>query len=82
MRLDGRPQALLGGSTAPSASPTPIAHLPVGIEERDAWLSCMEYALGQQPYPEDLRRYLLTELAVPAERIRVVVEQRSLLLSS
>ena len=51
-------------------------HLPVGAEERDAWLSCMKQALEQQPYPEDLKRYLLTELAVPAERIRVEVEKR------
>ena len=51
-------------------------HLPVGEAERDAWLLCMERALAQQPYPDDLKQYLLEQLFVPAERIRVVVSQR------
>lgn len=45
-------------------------HLNIGIEERDAWLACMERALDQQPYAADFKRYLLRELAVPAERCR------------
>lgn len=51
-------------------------HLPVGEAERDAWLLCMEQALAEQPYPEDLKQYLLEQLYVPAERIRVVVAER------
>jgi len=51
-------------------------HLPVGEAERDAWLSCMERALDEQPYPDALKRYLLKELFVPAEQIRLVVEAR------
>jgi len=51
-------------------------HLPVGEAERDAWMLCMEHALESQPYPEDLKRYLLEQLFVPAERIRVVVANR------
>lgn len=51
-------------------------HLPVGEAERDAWLLCMERALAAQPYPDDLKRYMLEQLFVPAERIRVVVANR------
>ena len=50
----------------------PRAHsrLPIGLEERDAWLLCMKRALEEQPYAEEFKRYLLRELAVPAERCR------------
>ena len=51
-------------------------HLPVGEEERDAWMLCMERALAQQDYPEMLQAYMLKELFVPADRIRVVVANR------
>ena len=56
----------------------PIAHqhLPVGEAERDAWLLCMQRALVNQPYPDDLKQYLLEQLFVPAERIRIVVAER------
>ena len=50
--------------------PRAHAHLPIGVEERDAWLLCMQRAIEQQPYAEDFKRYLLRELAVPAERCR------------
>jgi hypothetical protein len=36
----------------------------------------MRHALDQQPYPDDLKEYLLKELFVPADRIRVVVEKQ------
>ncbi len=61
----------------PIRIPVAHQHLPVGAAERDAWLLCMERALEQQPYPEDLKRYLLEQLFVPAERIRVVVAERA-----
>ena len=48
-------------------------HLPVGVAERDAWLLCMERALDKQPYTDELKRYMLEQLFVPAERIRLVV---------
>lgn len=51
-------------------------HLPVGEAERDAWLLCMERALDRLDYPDGLRAYLLRELFVPAERIRVRVAER------
>ena len=49
--------------------PAVHAHLKIGPTERDAWLTCMERALAQQPYPEAFQHYLLTELAVPANRV-------------
>lgn len=56
----------------------PQAHRHLDIEEgeRDAWLVCMERALEEQPLPDDLKRYLLEQLFVPAERIRVTVAGR------
>ena len=48
--------------------------LQVGEAERDAWLSCMKMAVDDQPYPESFKTYLLEQLFVPAERIRVVCE--------
>ena len=56
----------------------PIFHqnLPVGETERDAWLLCMERALEAEAFSCDLKQYLLEQLFVPADRIRVVVEQR------
>ena len=51
-------------------------HLPVGEEERDAWLLCMERALDRMDHPDDLKAYMLRELFVPADRIRQRVTQR------
>lgn len=45
-------------------------HLEIGIEERDAWLKCMEQALAQQPYAEEFKQYMLKELFRPADRSR------------
>ncbi len=45
-------------------------HLTVQVRERDLWLDCMGRALREQAYPDSLVSYLLTQLAVPAERIR------------
>ena len=58
--------------------PQAHAHLSVGEEERDAWLLCMQYALAKQAYSEDFKAYMLRELYVPAERIRVVSAQSKL----
>jgi hemoglobin len=56
----------------------PIAHrhLAVDESERDAWLACMKRALERRGCPEDLRRYMIEQLFVPAERIRVVSADR------
>jgi len=56
--------------------PTAHAHLPIGESERDAWLACMHAAAARQPYSEDFREYLLTQLFVPAERCRQASEAR------
>ncbi|MFT5225113.1 MAG: hemoglobin [Polaribacter sp.] len=47
-------------------------HLAVTELERDAWLLCMFHALEMQPlYTEPFRKYMLHQLAIPAERIRL-----------
>jgi hemoglobin len=60
----------------PIQIPRAHAHLAIEEPERDAWLSCMREALEDAPYAEDFKAYLLRELAVPAEKIRLVVERR------
>jgi hemoglobin len=52
----------------------PGAHkrFPIGYEERDAWLLCMQRALAVQPYSNELKDYLLAALSIPAERVRQV----------
>jgi hemoglobin len=46
--------------------PAAHSHLDIGKEEITAWLECMEKALQKQPYPDDLKQYLLARLAIPA----------------
>ena len=50
--------------------PQAHSHLSIGVEERDAWMCCMRNALKKQDYPEDLKEYLLEQLAKPAEACR------------
>lgn len=45
---------------------------PIGYEERDAWLLCMQRALAVQPYSDQFKDYLLAALSIPAERVREV----------
>jgi hemoglobin len=52
------------------AIPQVHAHLDIGPAERDAWLLCMQKAIDLQDYADDFKRYLLAQLAVPAERCR------------
>ena len=47
-------------------------HLSVGIEESEAWLLCMQKAVEKQPYEAAFKIYLMVQLRVPAERIRMV----------
>lgn len=54
----------------PISIPQAHAHLTIGSEERDAWLLCMKKALAKQNYPQDFQDYMITQLAVPAERCR------------
>ncbi|PCK06936.1 MAG: globin [Alteromonadaceae bacterium] len=46
-------------------------HLSVGVEERDAWLLCMQKAVEVQAFEAPFKVYLMEQLAVPAERIRL-----------
>jgi hemoglobin len=55
----------------PVSIPKAHKHLRVGPEERDAWLRCMERAVALQPYEDSFKKYLIEQLAIPAERIRV-----------
>jgi hemoglobin len=45
---------------------------PIGYEERDAWLLCMQRAIAVQPFSEPFKEYLLAALSIPAERVRQV----------
>jgi hemoglobin len=45
------------------------AHLSIAPRERDAWLLCMEQAIVQQPYSEEFKVYLYSQLMVPANRV-------------
>ncbi len=49
-------------------------HLAIGEQERDAWLLCMQQAIDKQPYDEAFKAYLLAQLRIPAERVRLVSE--------
>jgi len=55
----------------PISIPQVHSHLIVNKAERDAWLQCMEKAIELQPYKASFKIYLLEQLALPAERIRV-----------
>ncbi|NJN71262.1 MAG: group II truncated hemoglobin [Nitrospira sp.] len=52
----------------------PGAHkrFPIGYEERDAWLLCMQRAITVQPYSDQFKDYLFAALSIPAERVRQV----------
>lgn len=60
-------QARYGSIRIPPAH----SHLPINEIERDAWLLCMEKALERQPYSQNFKTYMLEQLFVPAERIRI-----------
>lgn len=44
---------------------------PIGTDERDTWMSCMQRAISVQPYEASFKEYLLARLRIPAERIRL-----------
>ena len=50
--------------------PSAHRHLDIGEEEMEAWLTCMRVALDKQPYTDDFKNYMLTQLRVPASRCR------------
>ncbi len=50
-------------------------HLDISLDEKEAWLLCMQKAADEQPYEESFKKYLLQQLAFPAERIYQVANQ-------
>ena len=50
--------------------PAAHQHLAIGHKEADAWIECMQHAVNDQPYDVGFKEYLITQLKVPAERIR------------
>jgi hemoglobin len=59
-----------GSITIPSAH----KHLPIGHEEMEAWILCMQKALDEQPYEDSFKVYLIEQLRVPTKRISVIVK--------
>ena len=45
---------------------------PIGTDERDAWMFCLQRAISVQPHEASFKEYLLARLRIPAERIRLV----------
>ena len=60
----------------PIQLPKAHRHLNVIEDDKTAWLACMEMSMNKQGFSEELKRYLLTQLAVPAERIKQVSQLR------
>ena len=50
------------------------SQFPIGYDERDAWMFCMQHAIAAQPYKASFKEYLVARLSIPAERIRLVNE--------
>jgi len=51
----------------------PLAHKHISIDgkESDAWLNCMKKAVDKQPYELSFKIYLMEQLRIPGERIRM-----------
>ena len=47
---------------------------PIRMDERDAWMFCMQHAIAVQPYEASFKKFLVARLSIPAERIRMVNE--------
>jgi hemoglobin len=45
-------------------------HVPIGIQERDEWLACMDRAMGETAVPEDLRSRLRESFFQTADWMR------------
>ena len=45
-------------------------HVPIGIQERDEWLACMDQAMGETGVPEDLRARLRESFFQTADWMR------------
>lgn len=61
----------------PISIPQAHSHLRLDADDRDSWLMCMEEALKLQDYADDFKRYLMTQLAIPAERCRIACQRKT-----
>lgn len=59
----------------PIVIPKAHSHMPIGEDERDAWMLCMALAVQEQPFTDEFKRYLLEQLYIPAERTRVACDR-------
>ncbi|NNF16766.1 MAG: group II truncated hemoglobin [Gammaproteobacteria bacterium] len=50
--------------------PRAHAHLAITDSEKNQWLTCMSEAVAEQPFTPEFKRYLMEQLAVPAEAVR------------
>jgi len=57
--------------------PAAHQHLKIGIEDRDAWLLCMQKAVDKQPYDASFKVYLMAQFLIPAQRITAVCAKQS-----
>jgi hemoglobin len=47
------------------------AHLDIETPERDQWLTCMSESVAKQAFADDFKTYLMQQLFVPAEAVRI-----------
>jgi hemoglobin len=55
------------------------AHLDIATPERDQWLTCMTESVAEQSFADDFKTYLMEQLFVPAEavRLRIALAKKS-----
>lgn len=58
--------------------PSSHKHMPIGIDEGDAWLLCMQKAVDEQPYEPLFKQYVMQQLRVPVERIQDVCQHAAM----
>ena len=46
------------------------AHLSIGMDERDQWLTCMRESVEEQNFTSEFELYLMQQLFVPADAVR------------
>ena len=53
------------------------AHLNVTPKLAAVWLSCMRQALDELGYSQEVCEYVIAQLSIPAEQIRLVSQQHN-----
>jgi hemoglobin len=70
MRSAGGPRLFIehyGGVNLPDFH----RQFPIGYDEQDAWMLCMQQAIAVQPYEASCKEFLVARLSIPVERIRL-----------